>query len=132
MLMTLLATLSKTISTTLVLALVCLLALGSLGGAATAATGDHHSIAAMEDMPDGETNLDVEMTVAAPCLAKTVSVSHDVGDGSCCVGTCTVILDVGLLAEAPARRISEIAPLDHPILARARTVEFLRPPSLKF
>lgn len=123
--MTALAALSHAIRTTLVLVLVGLLAFGSLAVPASAAAGDHHSTA---NAIDGDHDLD--SGTGADCPAKADAASHDMGDGSCCVGTCTTILGDMPVPDAFVVRIGTIVSADHPILARSRTVEFLRPPSL--
>lgn len=113
------------IRTTLVFALVSVLAFGSLAGAASAAAGDHHAPTVTT-----ETGHDNAAAVPVTCVSIGDIASHDMGDGSCCVGTCTTILGVVPVLQIPARRISEIETFDRPILARATSIEFLRPPSL--
>lgn len=113
----------RLLRTTMVLAVVALLAFGTLI-APMAGAHDHHASVSVDDgmSHDGH---DV-----ASCSAGHISDAHDVGDGSCCVGTCTTILGIAPIAHRPAGRISEIEFFDLPVLARAGTVEFLRPPSL--
>lgn len=127
------AVLLHAIRTTLVLALVGILAFGSLAGVASAATVDHHAVPAATDAGHDHAAAghvhDAEASVLAGCAAKGDTASHDMGDGSCCVGTCTTILGIALVAHIHAGRIGEIEPFDLPVLARAGTVEFLRPPS---
>lgn len=121
-----LTALAKAIRTTLVLALVGVLAIGSLAGPVSAATVDHH--AALVFAGDGDPGH--ILTATAECPAKADGVTHEMDDGACCVGTFTPIIGTLILPDAPERRIGEIAPSDHPVTARSRTVEFLRPPSL--
>ncbi|WP_299821626.1 hypothetical protein [uncultured Jannaschia sp.] len=122
-----LAALFHAIRTTLVFALVGLFAFGSLAGPVSAAAMvDHHAAMAVAD--DGDSGHD--LTATEKCPPNADGATHDMGDGSCCVGTSTTILGVLILPDAPESRIGEIAPSDHPVTARHRTVEFLRPPSL--
>ncbi len=121
--MTALAALSHLIRTALVLALVVFFAFGSLAGAASAATGDHHAPATAMDG-------DHDHLATGTCPSQGESAAHEMGDGSCCVGTCSTILGVAPVVGPPVRRITDVEPFDHPVSARSSTTEFLRPPSL--
>ena len=126
-LMNALVALSKAIRTTLVLALVGFIAAGSLAGPVSAAgMVDHHAVMAVaDDSASGQ-----DLTETEKCPPNADGATHDMGDGSCCVGTSTTILGDLALPDAPESRIGEIVPSDHPVTARHRTVDFLRPPSL--
>ena len=122
-----LAAFAKAIRTILVLALVGFIAAGSLAGPVSAAAMvDHHAVMTTSD--DGASGHDLAATEKCPPNAD--GATHDMGDGSCCVGTSTTILGDLALPDAPESRIGVIEPFDHPVTARHRTVEFLRPPSV--
>lgn len=122
-----LAAFAKAIRTTLVLALVGFITAGSLAGPVSAAVMvDHHVAMAVAD--DGASGHD--LTAAEKCPPNADGATHDMGDGSCCVGTSMTILGDLVLPDAPESRLGEIVPSDHPVTARHRTVDFLRPPSL--
>lgn len=108
--------------TAMVLSLVTFLAFGTLIVPAAGAH-DHHASTAVDD---GKSH-DAQDIVL--CSAGHPSDANDVDDGTCCAGTCTTILGIAPVAHIHAGRIGEIEPFDLPILARAGTVEFLRPPS---
>ncbi|WP_124111139.1 hypothetical protein [Palleronia sp. THAF1] len=116
-----LVALLKLIRMTMVLAVVTVLALGALAAPLSAAHAYHASTSA----DDGMTHAVHEV---GTCSADHVLDSHDAGDGSCCVGTCTTILGVAPSAHVTVGRISEIEPSDNRIFAQANTIEFIRPP----
>lgn len=123
--MTALAVLSHALRTTLVFALVAILAFGSLARPVSAATGDHHALA---ETVEGDRIPSAGMADDCPVTADMAS--HEMDDGSCCVGTGATILGVIPVIDAPVSRVMDLDPFDHPVSARSRNVEFLRPPSL--
>lgn len=123
--MNVIAAFSIAIRMAMVLALIGFVALGSLTGPVSAATGDHH--AAAMAMDEGS---EPAMKAVATCPGQADSATHEMEEGSCCVGTCMTILGILGVTDAPAASLREIEPSDHPVSAQGATIEFLRPPSL--
>ncbi|MGB3556322.1 MAG: hypothetical protein WBA25_16965 [Jannaschia sp.] len=109
------------IRTSMVLAVVTVLAFGALAAPLSAAQVDHHATVSVDDgmSHDGQHG--------TLCPAGD---AHDAGDGSCCVGTCSTILGVVSLLKMPTRLLSLNEPSFHPMVARPSSHEFIRPPSL--
>ena len=127
--MNVLLALSKAIRSTLVLAVVAVLAFGSLAAPVAAAQHDP-----AEYVFDETTSHDHGATVAAASEATKCLSGHDMGkhaeDGACCAGICVSYVSAATGPLSPVLTLSEIEPFHAPLLVRSGVVEFLRPPSL--
>ncbi|MFO6463441.1 hypothetical protein ACK8OR_03530 [Jannaschia sp. KMU-145] len=113
-----------TIRTTAILAVIAVLAFGSLSASVSAGTYDHHAFVSIDDHSlQGERQ-------AASCPSGDVSGGHGMDDGNCCIGTCTTILTVAAPVDVPERLLVLSGPAFRPLSARSSFVEFVRPPSL--
>jgi hypothetical protein len=113
------------IRASLVLALVCLLAFGSLATHAAAGQDAHHTAVALDEREAGHAH------TGAACSKDHAEGSHEADGAACCVGTCSIVIDMAALAVTPTMIVRSHATVFQPMAARPSPVDFYRPPSLK-
>ncbi|XDA98701.1 hypothetical protein AB1M95_02000 [Sulfitobacter sp. LCG007] len=114
----------KLIRAGMVLALIGFFTFGTLATPLSATQNDHHDMSSTDTHMSGDHHTDVV------CPSGHLAGSHDADDGDCCVGTCTIILEVAApsVTRVSLRKSNESS--FRPMLARPSSTEFYRPPSL--
>ena len=119
------AALLKLLRCAMVIAVAAFLAFGSMAGALSAQEHEHELTISFADIAEHEAN-----EARAACPANHTSDTHDNGDGSCCVGTCSTILGMASRVDVPTRRLTSIEPFYLAMAPRHAAISFIRPPSL--
>jgi len=119
------AALLKLLRCAMVIAVAAFLAFGASAGQLSAQQHEHESAMSSDGIMEHE-----DHEARAACPANHTSDTHDNGDGSCCVGTCSTILGMASRVDVPTGRLTSIDPFYLAMAPRHAAISFIRPPSL--